>query len=256
MVKKVEKYLAVLTQYRRVTYGQTDGRTTLTVSSLITSLGRPFQRWVNLTLKVFTVHISYLLSHLYRLQKVDKQLGNNNLDDKLIEISFVLSKSLIEVLHLDQGVAQTSRFHAHSTDLHFQLRLRYLTPRQRRVYTRARTHVLPVSRSSCRYLLYTACRVLHSSRISTTIPIRCSKSAQKSADHVCQVATVVMETTQLVPTQFKRCYSRPHSWFQPNLNAVTVVNWELNNVSLYRKELVNVVNRWSYVILITRVWFL
>jgi len=32
--------------------------------------------------------------------------------------------------------------------------------------------------------------------------IRCSKSAQKSAVQVCQVATVVMETKQLVLSQF------------------------------------------------------
>jgi len=33
--------------------------------------------------------------------------------------------------------------------------------------------------------------------------ISCSKLAQKSAVEVCQVATVVMETTQLVLSQFK-----------------------------------------------------
>jgi len=33
--------------------------------------------------------------------------------------------------------------------------------------------------------------------------IRCSKSADKSAVQVCQVDTVVMETTQLVLRQFK-----------------------------------------------------
>jgi len=33
--------------------------------------------------------------------------------------------------------------------------------------------------------------------------IHCSKSAQKSAVQLCQVATVVMETTQLVLSQFK-----------------------------------------------------
>jgi len=33
--------------------------------------------------------------------------------------------------------------------------------------------------------------------------IRCSKSAQKSAVQVCQVATVVIETTQLVLSQFR-----------------------------------------------------
>jgi len=36
--------------------------------------------------------------------------------------------------------------------------------------------------------------------------IRCPKSAQKSAVQVCQVATVVMETTQLVLSQFKTFY--------------------------------------------------
>jgi len=33
--------------------------------------------------------------------------------------------------------------------------------------------------------------------------IRCLKSAQKFAVRVCQVATVVMETTQLILSQFK-----------------------------------------------------
>jgi len=37
--------------------------------------------------------------------------------------------------------------------------------------------------------------------------IRCSKSAQKFAVRVSQVATVVMETTQLVLGQFKRILS-------------------------------------------------
>jgi len=37
--------------------------------------------------------------------------------------------------------------------------------------------------------------------------IRYSKSAQKSAVQVCQVATVVMETTQLVLSQFKNLLS-------------------------------------------------
>jgi len=36
---------------------------------------------------------------------------------------------------------------------------------------------------------------------------RCSKSAQKSAVYVCQVATVVMETTQLVLSQFENLLS-------------------------------------------------
>jgi len=45
----------------------------------------------------------------------------------------------------------------------------------------------------------------------------CSKSTQKSAVQVCQVATVVMETTQLVLNQLKNLYQ---------------VNGELNKVSL------------------------
>jgi len=36
--------------------------------------------------------------------------------------------------------------------------------------------------------------------------IRCSKSAKKSAVQVCQVTTVVMETTQLVLSQFKNFF--------------------------------------------------
>jgi len=39
------------------------------------------------------------------------------------------------------------------------------------------------------------------------IAICCSKSAQKSAVQVCQVTTVVMETTQLVLSQFKNFLS-------------------------------------------------
>jgi len=58
--------------------------------------------------------------------------------------------------------------------------------------------------------------------------IRCSKSAQKSAVHVCKVATVVMETAQLVLSQFKNFY-------RSQLR-------ELNKVSLCQKYLVNVVN--------------
>jgi len=46
--------------------------------------------------------------------------------------------------------------------------------------------------------------------------IRCSKSAQKSAVQMCQVAAVVMETTQLVLSQF----------------TFTIVNRELNKVSV------------------------
>jgi len=47
--------------------------------------------------------------------------------------------------------------------------------------------------------------------------IRCSKSAQKSAVQMCQFATVVIKTTQLVLIQFK--------------NVFTAVNAELNNVN-------------------------
>jgi len=47
--------------------------------------------------------------------------------------------------------------------------------------------------------------------------MRYSNSAQKSAVQVCKVATVVMETTQLVLSQFK---------------SFIVVNVELNKVSL------------------------
>jgi len=36
--------------------------------------------------------------------------------------------------------------------------------------------------------------------------IRCSKLAQKSTVRVCHVTTVVMETTQLVLSQFKNFY--------------------------------------------------
>jgi len=48
--------------------------------------------------------------------------------------------------------------------------------------------------------------------------IRCLKSAQKSAVQVCQVATVVIETTQLVLSRFK-----------------IAINGELNKVSLCQK---------------------
>ena len=37
--------------------------------------------------------------------------------------------------------------------------------------------------------------------------MRCSKSADKSAVQVCQIATVVIETTRLVPSQFKNFLS-------------------------------------------------
>jgi len=52
--------------------------------------------------------------------------------------------------------------------------------------------------------------------------IRCSKSAPKSAVQVCQVAAVIMETTQLVLSQFKK-------------KLFIVVNAELNKVSLCQK---------------------
>jgi len=51
--------------------------------------------------------------------------------------------------------------------------------------------------------------------------ILCLKSAQKSAVQVCQVATVVMETTQLVLSQFK---------------SFTAVNSELNKVPIPTKN--------------------
>jgi len=51
--------------------------------------------------------------------------------------------------------------------------------------------------------------------------IRCSKSVQKSAVQVCQVAVVVMETIQLVLSQFKKLF--------------TVVNGELSKVSMCQK---------------------
>jgi len=38
------------------------------------------------------------------------------------------------------------------------------------------------------------------------MPVRCSKSAQKSAVQVYQVATVVMETTQLVLSNLKKTF--------------------------------------------------
>ena len=50
--------------------------------------------------------------------------------------------------------------------------------------------------------------------------IHCSKSAEKFAVHMCQVAAVVMETTQLVLRQFEN---------------FIVVNGKLNNVSVYKK---------------------
>jgi len=67
--------------------------------------------------------------------------------------------------------------------------------------------------------------------------IHCSKSAQKFAVWVCQVTTVITETMQLVISQFYP------------------INWESNNTSHYQKQLVNVVNWWSYVILIAMVRF-
>jgi len=57
-----------------------------------------------------------------------------------------------------------------------------------------------------------------------------------------QVTTVAMETTQLVLSQFKKLFN--------------LLNWEWNKVYLCQKSLVNVVNWWSYVILIVAVRFL
>jgi len=56
---------------------------------------------------------------------------------------------------------------------------------------------------------------------SALLMICCSKSAQKSAVQMCQVAAVVMETTQLALSQFT--------------NFFIVVNGELNNVCLCQK---------------------
>jgi len=52
--------------------------------------------------------------------------------------------------------------------------------------------------------------------------IHCSKSAHKSAVQVCKVATVAIETTQLVLSQFKNFLSQS-------------MDGELNKVSLCRK---------------------
>ena len=70
--------------------------------------------------------------------------------------------------------------------------------------------------------------------------LRRTKLAQKSAVQVGQVATVVMETTQLILSQFK---------------LFIVVNGELNKVGMCQKLLVNVVKWWSYIILIVAVRF-
>jgi len=53
------------------------------------------------------------------------------------------------------------------------------------------------------------------------LPCRCSKSDQKSALRVCQIATVVMETTQLVLSGFKKHF--------------IVVNGELKKIYLCQK---------------------
>jgi len=52
--------------------------------------------------------------------------------------------------------------------------------------------------------------------------LRCSKSAQKSAVYVCQVATVVMETRQLVLSQFNKKLScrRETAWRFVSLNIL------------------------------------
>jgi len=47
------------------------------------------------------------------------------------------------------------------------------------------------------------CGINRHSFIALSIIHCCSKSAQKFAFQVCQVVTVVMETTQLVLSQFK-----------------------------------------------------
>jgi len=71
--------------------------------------------------------------------------------------------------------------------------------------------------------------------------MRRSKSAQKFAVQVCQLAAVVMKTTQLFLSQLK--------------NFFIVVNGELNKVCLCQKQLMNVVNWWSYAILIVAIRF-
>ena len=70
--------------------------------------------------------------------------------------------------------------------------------------------------------------------------IRYLKSCPKSAVQMCQVVSVVMETTQLVLSQFK------------NFLSQSIENWIR---SFSTKILVNVKNWWSYVILIVAVWF-
>jgi len=52
---------------------------------------------------------------------------------------------------------------------------------------------------------YTASQSLGHTFIALSM-IRCSKSAQKSAVQMCQVAAVVIETTQLVLSQFTNIY--------------------------------------------------
>jgi len=65
------------------------------------------------------------------------------------------------------------------------------------------------SYNTCSNAVYRRC---HSPTIVLSLPcrvsmIRCSKSAEKSAVHMCQVTTVVMETKQLVLSQFKNFLS-------------------------------------------------
>jgi len=52
----------------------------------------------------------------------------------------------------------------------------------------------------------------HNRFATRLLMIRCSKLAQKSAVQVCKVATVVMETTQLVLSQFKNFLSYGSHW--------------------------------------------
>jgi len=54
---------------------------------------------------------------------------------------------------------------------------------------------------------YTAPQSFCHSLTALSMRIRCLKSAQKSAIQICQVAAVVIETTQLVLSQFKNFLS-------------------------------------------------
>jgi len=74
----------------------------------------------------------------------------------------------------------------------------------------------------------TAPQIGHNRLLHCVSMIRCSKSARKSVVEVCRVDTVVMETTQLVLSQFKTFFA--------------AFNVELNKVCLCQKKLMNVVN--------------